>query len=89
MAIDWLAAFAADCRTELGWTPSVVDLGGGLGIPYTDEDPQLPVETFVRALLDRLEHAWSLHDLPQPRVILEPGGRSWDRPASPSTASAR
>jgi diaminopimelate decarboxylase len=41
MAIDWLAAFAADCRTELGWTPSVVDLGGGLGIPYTDEDPQL------------------------------------------------
>ena len=73
MAIDWLAAFAADCRTELGWTPSVVDLGGGLGIPYTDEDPKLPVETFVRALLDRLEHAWSLHDLPPPRIILEPG----------------
>jgi diaminopimelate decarboxylase len=73
MAIDWLAAFAADCRTELGWTPSVVDLGGGLGIPYTDEDPRLDVPTFVRALLDRLEHAWSLHGLPQPRVILEPG----------------
>jgi diaminopimelate decarboxylase len=73
MAIDWLAAFAADCRTELEWTPSVVDLGGGLGIPYTDEDPRLPVETFVQALLERLQHAWSLHDLPQPRVILEPG----------------
>jgi diaminopimelate decarboxylase len=73
MAIDWLAAFAADCRTELEWTPSVVDLGGGLGIPYTDEDPRLPVETFVQALLGRLQHAWSLHDLPQPRVILEPG----------------
>jgi diaminopimelate decarboxylase len=73
MAIDWLAAFAADCRTELGWTPSVVDLGGGLGIPYTEDDPQLAVETFARALLERLEHAWSLHDLPQPRVILEPG----------------
>jgi diaminopimelate decarboxylase len=73
MAIDWLAAFAADCRAELEWTPSVVDLGGGLGIPYTEEDPQLAVGTFVRALLNRLEHAWSLHDLPQPRVILEPG----------------
>jgi diaminopimelate decarboxylase len=73
MAIDWLAAFAADCRTELGWTPSVVDLGGGLGIPYTDEDPRLPVGTFVRALLDRLGHAWSLHELPTPRVIVEPG----------------
>jgi diaminopimelate decarboxylase len=73
MAIDWLAAFAADCRTELDWTPSAVDLGGGLGIPYTDEDPRLAIETFVRALLHRLEHAWSLHGLPQPRVILEPG----------------
>jgi len=73
MAIDWLAAFAADCRSELGWSPSAVDLGGGLGIPYTDEDQRLEVETFVRALLDRLEHAWSLHGLPQPRVILEPG----------------
>jgi len=73
MAIDWLAAFAADCRSELGWTPSVVDLGGGLGIPYTEEDPRLDVETFVRALLERLEHAWSLHDLPRPGVILEPG----------------
>jgi diaminopimelate decarboxylase len=73
MAIDWLAAFVADCRTELDWIPSVVDLGGGLGIAYTDEDPRLPVETFVQALLDRLQHAWSLHDLPQPRVILEPG----------------
>jgi diaminopimelate decarboxylase len=31
------------------------------------------VETFVLALLDRLVHAWSLHALPQPRVILEPG----------------
>ena len=27
----------------------------------------------MRALLDRLEHAWSLHDLPPPRIILEPG----------------
>ena len=50
-------------RTELDWTPSVVDLGGGLGIPYTEEDPRLAIETFVRALLERLEHAWSLHDL--------------------------
>jgi diaminopimelate decarboxylase len=73
MTIDWLAAFAADCRTELGWTPALVDLGGGLGIRYTEDDPQLDASAFVRALLDRLAHAWSLHGLPAPRVILEPG----------------
>jgi diaminopimelate decarboxylase len=73
MTIDWLAAFAADCRSELGWTPSVVDLGGGLGIPYTADDPHLAVEAFVAALLERVGHAWSLHGLPRPRIVLEPG----------------
>jgi diaminopimelate decarboxylase len=73
MTIDWLAAFAADCRSELGWTPSVVDLGGGLGIPYADEDPRLEIEAFVGALIERVHHAWSLHGLPEPRIVLEPG----------------
>ena len=73
MTIDWLAAFAADCRSSLGWTPQVVDLGGGLGIPYTADDPHLAIGTFVGALSERLQHAWALHDLPNPRIVLEPG----------------
>ena len=73
LTIDWIAAFAADCRSELGWTPRVVDVGGGLGIRYLADDPVLPIGEFVPALLTRLEHAWGLHDLPPPQVILEPG----------------
>jgi diaminopimelate decarboxylase len=72
--IDWLGAFSADCRATLdGWTPGVVDLGGGLGIAYvTGESPPRPAE-FVRVLLERLDHAWELHNLPRPRLVLEPG----------------
>jgi diaminopimelate decarboxylase len=73
MTIDWLAGFAADTRAGLGWTPELVDVGGGLGIRHVSDDPELPVQTFVSALLERLEHAWRLHDLPSPRIILEPG----------------
>lgn len=73
MTIDWLATFAADCRAELDWTPSVVDLGGGLGIRYAEEDSRLEAAAFVAALIERLHHAWSLHGLPQPRIVLEPG----------------
>ena len=72
-SVEWLAGFAADCRTELGWTPSVVDLGGGLGIQYVDDEAPPPIEDFVGTLRGRLEHEWSLHDLPRPRLILEPG----------------
>ncbi|MGZ4309007.1 MAG: diaminopimelate decarboxylase [Gaiellaceae bacterium] len=71
--IEWLAAFAAECRTELGWEPRVVDLGGGLGIRYVEEERPPAIGDFVRTLLERLEHAWSLHGLEPPETIFEPG----------------
>jgi diaminopimelate decarboxylase len=73
MSVDWLAAFSADCRAQLDWTPAVVDLGGGLGIQYVDDDRPPEIADFVRALLERVEHEWALHALPPPRVVLEPG----------------
>jgi diaminopimelate decarboxylase len=71
--IEWLGAFAADSLAELGWAPGVVDLGGGLGIRYVEEERPPSIGDFVRALLERLEHAWALHGLAAPHVILEPG----------------
>jgi len=73
MTVDWLAGFAAECRAELGWTPSVIDLGGGLGIQYVEGEAAPAAGPFVEALIDRVERAWKLHDLPLPRLIFEPG----------------
>ena len=71
--IEWLGAFAADCRGQLGWEPRVIDLGGGLGIRYVEDERPPEIGDFVRTLLERLEHAWSLHGLEAPETILEPG----------------
>jgi diaminopimelate decarboxylase len=73
MTIDWLAAFAAECRAELGWTPEIVNVGGGLGIQYVIDEPAPSPEEFVQALVAEVERAWRLHDLPPPRLVLEPG----------------
>src|SRR5918999_126707 len=72
-SVDWLAGFAADCRAELDWAPEVVDLGGGLGIQYVDDEKPPAIEDFVAALRERLEHEWRLHGLSPPRIVLEPG----------------
>jgi diaminopimelate decarboxylase len=72
-SVDWLAGFAADCRAELDWMPEVIDLGGGLGIQYVEDEAPPAIEDFVQALRERLEHEWSLHGLPPPQLILEPG----------------
>jgi diaminopimelate decarboxylase len=71
--IEWLAAFAAECRDRLDWTPRLVDLGGGLGVRHVPEEQVPSIGAFVRAALAELERAWSLHDLPAPELVLEPG----------------
>jgi diaminopimelate decarboxylase len=74
MTVEWLAAFAASCRAELdGWTPQVIDLGGGLGVRHVKEEDAPSVRTFVGELGARLQRAWDLHELPQPTLVLEPG----------------
>jgi diaminopimelate decarboxylase len=74
LTIDRLGAFAADCRAQLGWLAQVVDLGGGLGVRTSPDEPAPPsIPDFVRSLLEQVAHAWALHDLSPPRLILEPG----------------
>jgi diaminopimelate decarboxylase len=71
--VEWLAAFSARCAAELGWTPAVVDLGGGLGVGQVEEERAPTVEDFVGELVERLDNAWALHGLPRPALVLEPG----------------
>jgi diaminopimelate decarboxylase len=74
MTVEWLAAFAAACRSELGgWEPSVVDLGGGLGVRHVPDEEAPTVDEFVGELMRRLERGWELHGLRRPLVVLEPG----------------
>ena len=73
MTVDWIAGFAARARAELGWTPRVVDLGGGLGVRHVPEDPPFTVSEFVGGLVGELGRSWQLQGLPPAQLILEPG----------------
>jgi diaminopimelate decarboxylase len=72
-SVEWLATFAAHARSETGWHPRTVDLGGGLGVRTVPEEPELTIEEFVPRVLSELERTFALEQLPQPDVILEPG----------------
>jgi diaminopimelate decarboxylase len=73
MLLDWLAGFVAVCRTELAWAPEVIDLGGGLGIRYTEDETAPSIADWVGDLEERISRDFAAHGLPQPRLILEPG----------------
>ena len=68
--VDWLGPFLARARDEIGWEPTVIDLGGGLGIRYVEADEPPRIADFVSGLLTRLARAWQGEP---PQVILEPG----------------
>ncbi|HEY4346599.1 MAG TPA: diaminopimelate decarboxylase [Gaiellaceae bacterium] len=73
MAVDWLTAFAARARNELGWTLKTIDLGGGLGVAATPDEPELEIGAFVGGLTAELTRALAEHGLARPHLILEPG----------------
>jgi diaminopimelate decarboxylase len=73
MTVDWVAQFAARLRAELGWTPRIVDLGGGLGVRHVLDEPAFGVDEFVGGLVGELRRSWQLQGLPEARLVLEPG----------------
>ena len=48
-------------------------LGGGLCVAYTDSDPVVAIDSFVKEIAGRVTDSWSKHGLPLPRLALEPG----------------
>ena len=66
--------FAAVVRDELGLDVPAIDLGGGVGIAYTGQDPvpTSPVEV-ARALAGVVRERCAHHGLPIPHVSVEPG----------------
>lgn len=70
-AAQRLLAILTDWHDSLAFTPTVLNLGGGFGIAYTDADDPLPAEAFVAAILDAIAAA----DLPfdTPAIWIEPG----------------
>ena len=68
-----LAAFAARCRDELGWTSALVNAGGGFAVRHVSDEPEVPLGNLTREVADAVSRAWEANGLPQPQLLLEPG----------------
>jgi len=73
MAADKVAKFAAHVRDQLGVVFSVINLGGGFGIRYVEEDTPLPLGQYVKAITDAIKENFTTHNYPLPEIWIEPG----------------
>ena len=65
--------FLQSLRSTLGWTAEELDLGGGLGVYYTEGDDPPAIASYAAAVRESVEESCRRHDYPRPRVAVEPG----------------
>ena len=71
--VDLMVSFMADVRDELGFVFRELDLGGGYGVRYTDDDPFSDIPTRIGELALRLKKRIGEAGLPLPLFLMEPG----------------
>lgn len=71
--VEILAEYAAKCRDEYGLTVNVLNIGGGFGVRYTEEDPKLNIPERINEIKGHLEAACEKYNLEMPTVYMEPG----------------
>lgn len=72
-AISVLLDCAAQLRTRHGLAIDELSPGGGLGVPYTADQPAPAIEAFVAAIAHATTAGCVARGLPLPRLVIEPG----------------
>lgn len=73
VAAQRMLGFVAQVKRETGFAAAELNLGGGLGVRYTDEDQPLTPEVLVKFVTGVVKEFCAELDLPLPKLIMEPG----------------
>ena len=72
-AIDIMVGFMRQIADATGWMPEDLDIGGGLGIRYVEEQQPPTHDAFAEAIITSLHAALAKHNVPPPTLWQEPG----------------
>jgi len=70
---DLMVDHLAKLKTELGMEIQELNLGGGIGIRYTEEDDPPEIAAYLERLVSRLVEGCESKGVTLPKLILEPG----------------
>ena len=72
-AADIMLAFMACMRDKYGFTATVLNLGGGFGVRYTEEDPVIDYRANIRLVASHVKARCEEYRFPMPEILMEPG----------------
>ena len=71
--VEKLMMIAGNIFDKLGTVPEYVDIGGGFGIPYEDDDEVLDMELTARLVTEVFQEKCQKYGFGQPELLMEPG----------------
>lgn len=71
--IEKLIVKAKEWESAYDFHLNVLNVGGGFGIRYTEEDAPLPLDHYARAIMDAVRKHTELNGLDLPEIWIEPG----------------
>ncbi len=80
LEVEALLGLLEQIRDSVGIEAEVLDIGGGFGITYVDQEP-VPAQDLARAVTERLERGALSRRLSLPQIAVEPG-RSLSGPSA-------
>lgn len=65
--------FIADTRDMFGFTAKELNLGGGMGVRYTEDDPEIDYAANIKDIADIIKELCREYSLDMPKILMEPG----------------
>ncbi|MGG2058092.1 diaminopimelate decarboxylase [Priestia megaterium] len=73
MAAQKLFAKMKEWKQRIEFVPQVLNLGGGFGIRYTEEDQPIPVSQYVEVIIEEVKKQSKQLEVEIPEIWIEPG----------------
>lgn len=65
--------FIKDMNDKFGYETEQLDIGGGFGVRYTEEDPILDIDYEIKRIADFIKAKVEELCIPMPNILMEPG----------------
>ena len=70
---DIMIDFILAVKEKLGYEAQILNLGGGYGVRYVDEDPYLDIEKSIGEVSSHIKEKCKNAGIRMPRILMEPG----------------
>lgn len=72
-ASEIMLKFIADIKDKYGYSPDMLNLGGGLGVRYVESEPEIDYYGELRKIAETIKKQCTQLQLDMPKILTEPG----------------